>query len=649
MIPSLFGSGVLLAGDRTEYRLGKKIAEGGEGIVYRVEGRDDIVAKIYREFDFTREAKLRGMVARATKRLHRVSAWPLSPLQGPDSKTVGFIMQRLESWQPLHSVYQVKHRLDNYPNRTWAFLVRASRNLAVCVHDLHEADLVLGDVNESNVLVDDRAMVKIIDADSFQIEIDSRLYPCKVGKSELLPPELLGASFKDTRRTQEHDRFSLAILIFQTLVFGRHPFAGRPKKDEELPLEACIQKGYYAYTQQRDVPLGPPPNIDIKFLPEDIRDLFERAFGSDSARRPSANEWFSALKGLEDQLKSCPENSSHKHWMGTGKCPWCEMEERGSFPVFRSSVDIAELPEQSDQLWKEVQDARQNLPLPDQFERPKYQDFQPAELSGPEKFFGKTATRSPIWFWAIFLPMQAVLRGQSPLAASILVLVVLALIPYAFFQARNQLRRRKLLKADAALQKMWLQYGADQSVQTLNRRYEELRDMHEVLNGFDEYVQQARKKALETKYRPQLESFLRKYSLLAADIGPYGREKLSALYDSGYKTAADIGDDKLKFAGGQSSEIRQALMNWRTTLESQFWATSAYSLTASEERQLLNKMRKQALTFRKALQEGPEELRRLSEEAEERRQRLLASSKAYEDELQQWGPSVLAYERMGRR
>mgnify|MGYP001088085262 FL=1 len=173
--------------------------------------------------------------------------------------------------------------------------------------------------------------------------------------------------------------------------------------------------------------------------------------------------------------------------------------------------------------------------------------------------------------------------------------------------------------------------------------------MHEVLNGFDEYVQQARKKALETKYRPQLESFLRKYSLLAADIGPYGREKLSALYDSGYKTAADIGDDKLKFAGGQSSEIRQALMNWRTTLESQFWATSAYSLTASEERQLLNKMRKQALTFRKALQEGPEELRRLSEEAEERRQRLLASSKAYEDELQQWGPSVLAYERMGRR
>ena len=90
-------------------------------------------------------------------------------------------------------------------------------------------------------------------------------------------------------------------------------------------------------------------------------------------------------------------------------------------------------------------------------------------------------------------------------------------------------------------------------------------------------------------------------------------------------------------------------MNWRTTLESQFWATSAYSLTASEERQLLNKMRKQALTFRKALQEGPEELRRLSEEAEERRQRLLASSKAYEDELQQWGPSVLAYERMGRR
>src|SRR5512133_261897 len=104
------GDGSLLAGGN------------GEGKIYTVDARDEIVAKIYKELDLNREDKLRLMVGRTTRGLRKVCAWPLTPLYDSQDEAVGFVMESLIGWQPLHNAYQIRSRLKLFPHQTYAFL-----------------------------------------------------------------------------------------------------------------------------------------------------------------------------------------------------------------------------------------------------------------------------------------------------------------------------------------------------------------------------------------------------------------------------------------------------------------------------------------------------------------------------------------------
>src|SRR5436305_1951244 len=93
---------------------------------------------------------------------------------------------------------------------------------------LHSRDYVVGDVNESNILVADTALITVVDTDSFQVrDPDGKtVFHCPVAKPEFTPPELQGRQLHDVDRVPAHDRFGLAVLIFQLLMEGTHPFAG---------------------------------------------------------------------------------------------------------------------------------------------------------------------------------------------------------------------------------------------------------------------------------------------------------------------------------------------------------------------------------------------------------------------------------------
>src|SRR5437016_4206329 len=114
--------GALLAGDAAEIRLGRLLAEGGEGKVYAIEDRSDLVAKIYKDYDLSRREKLQTMLSRSTRGLRKISAWPVFTLQDSTDVTVGFAMQSLIGYQSLHNAYQIRSRLRLFPHHTYAFL-----------------------------------------------------------------------------------------------------------------------------------------------------------------------------------------------------------------------------------------------------------------------------------------------------------------------------------------------------------------------------------------------------------------------------------------------------------------------------------------------------------------------------------------------
>src|SRR5262249_34689944 len=152
-----------------------------------------------------------------------------------------------------------------------------------------------------------------IDCDSAQITFDGRPFLCGVGVSTHTPPELQGGSLR-VLRSRNHDCFGLAVLIFQLLFMGRHPFSGRYLGSGDLPLEKAITEFRFASARPAALRhIHPPPHTpDLSLLTPLAAHLLERAFAPEGTRengRPSASTWIDALS--EIKVQPCRHNAAH--------------------------------------------------------------------------------------------------------------------------------------------------------------------------------------------------------------------------------------------------------------------------------------------------------------------------------------------------
>src|SRR5262245_5687036 len=214
--------------DAEKVRTGEQIGAGGEGIVYEVQGRRDLAAKIYHDrLSAEKAEKLLALSRLGSGRLFRLSAWPMDVLRSePDGDVVGFSMKRINDGREVHTLHSPRSRLQSFPEASWAFLIYVAANIVRAITTIHEHGFVIGDVNPKNILVSKNATVFLLDCDSFQVSTDGKSYRCEGGFPEYTPPELQGMAFGEVDRKPEHDYFGLAVAIFQLLFLGRHPFSG---------------------------------------------------------------------------------------------------------------------------------------------------------------------------------------------------------------------------------------------------------------------------------------------------------------------------------------------------------------------------------------------------------------------------------------
>ena len=242
------------------YALGQQIGAGGNGVVYTVARRPELVAKINKHALSAHDIdKLDVLVRAATPDLLSVAAWPMDCLKSRAGQVVGFVMPRVVDARPLYELYSPRARVQHFPSADFRFLVHAAANVARLFAAVHKAGFIAGDVNHSNILVRSNATVAAVDCDSFQVGDGSR-FPCLVGTELFVPPELLGKALGATRRTGNHDAFGLAVLIFHLLFMGRHPFAGRYLGKGEMPIERAIAESRFAYSHDTGrTQMAPPP------------------------------------------------------------------------------------------------------------------------------------------------------------------------------------------------------------------------------------------------------------------------------------------------------------------------------------------------------------------------------------------------------
>lgn len=313
--------------------LDEPIANSGEGKVWRT-NQNGYLAKIYHDQKPERVQKLAVMIAHRPKEpnshLNHISfAWPKSVLKDAQGDCVGFLMPEIKDAKELIDVYNPKKRKDSKLDVDWRFLHTTALNIASIIEAIHISGYVLGDIKQQNILVNDRALPSIIDTDSFQVRnpVNGKIYRCPVGSPDYTPPELIDQDFPSIDQTEVHDRFRLAVIIYQLLFGGQTLFKGNWIGAGEMPeTNELIRQGLWLYAPNSLIqPLDSTIPLDI--VHPEVQQCFLRCFNNGYKNpnlRPTARDWVKALRLAVNELTICGKVDSHYYSQTYGKCYWCD-------------------------------------------------------------------------------------------------------------------------------------------------------------------------------------------------------------------------------------------------------------------------------------------------------------------------------------
>jgi DNA-binding helix-hairpin-helix protein with protein kinase domain len=279
----------LSTGQRLTLDRSSTLGAGGEARIYTLPQDAALVAKVYHAPDRTQARKLAVMIAQLpddpmAAHGHISIAWPIDLLCTTDRhrQVIGFLMPRVTGMRSLITCYNPVARRQQWPLFSYRYLHRTAHNLAAAVRALHARGYVIGDVNESNILVTSTALVTLVDTDSFQVHEphNGMVYRCLVGKPEYTPPELQGRPFMQVDRMVQHDLFGVAVLMFQLLMEGTHPFAGVYQAvGDPPPYEARIAQGHFPHGTKRHGPYRAMPSAPpFTLLHPTLQEMFVRCF-----------------------------------------------------------------------------------------------------------------------------------------------------------------------------------------------------------------------------------------------------------------------------------------------------------------------------------------------------------------------------------
>ncbi|MEV6552573.1 hypothetical protein AB0M57_28265 [Streptomyces sp. NPDC051597] len=322
---------------------------GGQAAVYPVEGDDRTVVKLYRdppgpeqERRLTRMLTMSPLGGRPTDRSQRPElAWPTAPARAPGGAFLGYAMQRFG--EPEHvqlvGLFTRAQRVRLFHGRAdWRFLLGVAWNLAFMTARMHHEGLVIGDFSSSNVVVDANGFITFLDCDSiaFTDAVTGELFPCLMHTTDYSAPERQAGG----PATRASDDFALAVLVYQLLTAGNHPFGGVPR--DSAP-ESTVQDNIAAsisYVVRPEGVVVPRGTVDPSVLPPELLDLSRAAFGPgvlDPGARPSAEDWLRALDRERGRVRVCPARPGHTYGSHLTGCPWCVRATLTGHDVFNPS------------------------------------------------------------------------------------------------------------------------------------------------------------------------------------------------------------------------------------------------------------------------------------------------------------------------
>lgn len=324
--------------------LGKLVKSGGAGSVYLLPGAPAQVAKLYHPHldRAANRRKLEAMLELSPelpdqlengKRYVQI-AWPHAAVFDGQGGFAGFVMPLLDMAQTaeLEQIMQERQaRAAGLPTGLGPKLTLAA-NLAAVIDALHQQQHYVVDLKPVNLrFYRDSLYIAMLDCDGFSIQGHAERFPAEQFTADYLAPEFQRKGMPAGTEMAQ-DRFALAVVIFQLLNFGIHPYSGRPGNAQvATDIPGRIRDGCYAYGVKRHKQLAPNATSGHALMPPELRAMFDRAFSpSPKAQRPSAADWAQLLRGFAQRsggkLVVCAVNPEHQHFAGHG-CAACARDK----------------------------------------------------------------------------------------------------------------------------------------------------------------------------------------------------------------------------------------------------------------------------------------------------------------------------------
>lgn len=601
--------------------LGRELnRSGGEGVIYDLQNRENLVAKVYRlPPSSEKAAKVSIMPRLCTERLLNLCAWPTKTLHDrPGGKLEGFVMPKIVDHEPIHLLYGVKDRLVKYPDANWPFLLQTAANVARAFQVVHDHGHVIGDINHGGVLVSKKATVKLVDCDSFQITWQGHTYLCGVGQVTHTPPEFQGQNLAAVVRSQSHDAFGLAIIIFQLLFMGRHPFSGRYLDSGDMLPDRAIKEYRFAYgpgaVGRRMLP--PPGALNLDAVTQPLAQLFERAFGR-GTKRPAAAEWIKPLSDLSANLSRCSQNSGHYFLKTLSSCPWCQIEIGSGVAIFNPAIIVGTWTERGGftiaAVWARINQIEAPGPLPQIIAR----SLITVAPSTKAKQIKRNRILKTILAGGVLGAISSVLF-LAPVAAApaawIMVLsgvVATVLVMKGGREARGEFENSKRQAESTwnAADRRWHGQGGDEAFRNKLRELEKDKTEYEKLPNLR--LQKLRQLEQNVRQR-QKQKFLDRYRIDSADIRGLGHARKIALRSYGIETADDVTRQAVLAVPGFGPVYTSYLMTWRNMIEQKFVFNPNQGVDPADRAAVEREITVAKSRLEEELQKGPRHLLQLS-------------------------------------
>lgn len=302
----------------TIYTIDKKLAQGGQGTVLKVEDnhKKAYAVKWYHAYMSNNQQK-QQLVALAKQGKPDCSVsdidfiWPIEMVSMTSNNSYGYVMPLYDSKRYVHYNRIINGKLKQ---PSLDKLAKLSYLICMGLSSIHKAGLAYCDINLGNIQFDvEQGKIIICDNDNVVVNnTDAQV----MGVPEFMAPEV---ALGESQPNAQSDLYSIAILLYQ-LWMWEHPMDGALTEkvrcwDQPAKIKHYAKEPLFVHhpTDRRNG--GDQSHILALSLkrwhqtcPEKLKNLFIRAFVDgvhEPSKRPRLNEWQQVFMEIEANTVAC--------------------------------------------------------------------------------------------------------------------------------------------------------------------------------------------------------------------------------------------------------------------------------------------------------------------------------------------------------